>query len=301
VTPGEVAGRLERLTGAGVRDLRAAGSAHRWRYYRAVLADGREAFAKVAAAGLAGVFGAEAHGLRWLGEAGAVPVPEVLGWDEATLIVSWVVAGPAGPATAERFGRDLARLHAAGAPRFGAPWPGFIASLSMPNDDSSALAAAPGEPPSGPEPSWPDWYTGHRVLPYLRIAVDAGTLSGADARLVESAAARAGSVAGPAEPPSRIHGDCWSGNVLWSGGAGWLIDPAAHGGHRETDLAMLALFGAPYLDRILAAYQAETPLAAGWPQRVPLHQLHPLLVHVCLFGAAYRDAVLGAARAVLAA
>jgi fructosamine-3-kinase len=294
VTSGEVAARLERLTGAGVRELRAAGSAHRWRYYRAALADGREVFAKVAAAGLAGVFGAEAHGLRWLGEAGAVPVPEVLGWDEATLVVSWVAAGPAGPGAAERFGRDLARMHRAGAPAFGAPWPGFIASLSMPNADSG-LAVAP-----GCTPSWPDWYTAYRVLPYLRLAVDAGTLSSADAGLVESAAARAASVAGPAEPPSRIHGDCWSGNVLWSGGAGWLIDPAAHGGHRETDLAMLALFGAPYLDRILAAYQAEAPLAAGWPERVPLHQLHPLLVHVCLFGAAYRDAVLGAARAVLA-
>jgi fructosamine-3-kinase len=139
------------------------------------------------------------------------------------------------------------------------------------------------------------------VLPYLRLAMDAGALNSVDARLVESAAARAGALAGPAEPPSRIHGDCWSGNVLWSAGSGWLIDPAAHGGHRETDLAMLALFGAPHLGRILAAYREQAPLAAGWPERVPLHQLHPLLVHVCLFGTAYRDAVLDAARAVLAA
>jgi fructosamine-3-kinase len=295
VTPGEVTQRLERLAGAGVRDLRPAGSAHRWRYYRAALADGREVFAKVAAAGLDGVFGAEAHGLRWLGEAGAVPVPEVVGWDEATLVVSWVVPGSPGAAAAERFGRDLARMHQAGAPEFGAPWPGFIASLLMHNDG----AVEPG--PHAVPPSWPDWYTEFRVLHYLRLAVDAGTLSSADAVLVESAAARTGALAGPAEPPSRIHGDCWSGNVLWSGETGWLIDPAAHGGHRETDLAMLALFGAPYLDRILAGYQAEAPLAPGWPQRVPLHQLHPLLVHVCLFGAAYRDAVLDAARAVLAA
>ena len=97
------------------------------------------------------------------------------------------------------------------------------------------------------------------------------------------------SLAGPPEPPSRIHGDCWSGNVLWSGGRGWLIDPAAQGGHRETDLAMLALFGAPYLDRILAAYSDVAPLAAGWRDRVPLHQLHPLLVHACLFGSGYAE------------
>jgi len=295
VTPAEVTQRLERLAGAGVRELRPAGSAHRWRYYRAALADGREVFAKVATGGLDGVFGAEARGLRWLGESGTVPVPEVVAWDDATLIVSWVPAGSPGPAAAERFGRDLARMHGAGAPAFGAPWPGFIASLLMPND-----GAVQPSPHTGP-PSWPDWYTEFRVLPYLRAAVDAGTLNSADAGLVESAVARAGGLAGPAEPPSRIHGDCWSGNVLWSGEAGWLIDPAAHGGHRETDLAMLALFGAPYLDRIMAAYQAQAPLAAGWRHRVPLHQLHPLLVHVCLFGAAYRDAALDAARAVLAA
>jgi fructosamine-3-kinase len=165
----------------------------------------------------------------------------------------------------------------------------------MPNDDRAEPGSDPGSP------SWPDWYAQCRVLPYLRMAVDAGTLSSTDAAVVESAAARMASVAGPPEPPSRIHGDCWSGNVLWSGGAGWLIDPAAHGGHRETDLAMLALFGAPYLDRILGAYAEEAPLAAGWRHRVPLHQLHPLLVHVCLFGSAYRDAALDAARAVLAA
>ena len=114
-------------------------------------------------------------------------------------------------------------------------------------------------------------------------------------------ASRITSLAGPPEPPSRIHGDCWSGNVLWSGGRGWLIDPAAQGGHRETDLAMLALFGAPYLDRILAAYAEASPLSDGWRSRVPLHQLHPLLVHVCLFGAGYAAQTRSAARAALRA
>ena len=68
--------------------------------------------------------------------------------------------------------------------------------------------------------------------------------------------------AGPHEPPSRIHGDLWSGNVVWSSdGSGYLVDPAAHGGHRETDLAMLALFGAPHLARLLEAYDEAAPLA----------------------------------------
>ncbi len=280
----EVAAAVARVTGAEVAGARLTGAQHRWDHCQVRLADGRTAFAKVAHADLAGLFGAEARGLAWLGEAGTVPVPEVLGWDASTLVVSWVPPGGPSRTAAERFGRGLARLHAAGADSFGAPWPGFIASLPLPN---------------GPADSWPEWYGGQRLLPYLRRAADAGTLTRADVRLVETVIARLPELAGPAEPPSRVHGDLWSGNVLWSGDEGWLIDPAAHGGHRETDLAMLALFGAPYLDRILAAYQEAVPLADGWQARVPLHQLHPLLVHVCLFGASYRESALAAARAAL--
>jgi fructosamine-3-kinase len=246
------------------------------------------AFAKVAGpdTGPAGPgFAAEASGLSWLGAAAAVPVPEVLGWDAGALALSWIEQDRADGRGAVRYGRELAALHAAGADGFGAPWPGVIAGLPLPNEPGS---------------SWAPWYASARLLPYVRLARDAGTLTAADARLVESAAGRAAAVAGPAEPPSRIHGDCWSGNVLWSGGRGWLIDPAAHGGHRESDLAMLALFGAPYLEQIMAGYQEAASLADGWRARVPLHQLHPLLVHVCLFGAAYVPEALAAARAVLA-
>src|SRR6516162_7427668 len=117
-------------------------------------------------------------------------------------------------------------------------------------------------------------------LPFLRRAVDAGALRPDDARLVEAVIERIGSLAGPPEPPSRIHGDCWAGNVLWSRGRGWLI-------------------GAPDLDRILAGYNDTVPLAAGWRSRILLHQLHPLLVHACLFGASYREEVRSAAGAAL--
>jgi fructosamine-3-kinase len=230
----------------------------------------------------------EAAGLRWLADAGGPGIPAVLGCDEYALVVSWLPSGPATPEAAERFGRELADMHAAGADDFGAPWAGFIASLPLDNE--------PG-PPGG----WPDWYAARRLLPFLRRARDAGTLAAGDVRLVDSVIGRIGELAGPAEQPSRIHGDCWSGNVLWPAGRGWLIDPAAHGGHRETDLAMLSLFGAPHLDRILASYAEASPLAHGWRSRVPLHQLHPLLVHACLFGATYREAVRNAATAALRA
>jgi fructosamine-3-kinase len=284
------AAHLAAVLGRDILGASSLGGQHGVSHYRLQLADGTVAFAKVqnpnfTGNGAAG-FAAEAAGLRWLGEAGAVPVPAVLGFDARCLITEWVDAGAPRRESAGQFGRDLAGLHAFGSERFGAPWPGVIAGLELPN---------------GAADSWPDWYAANRVLPYARLARDAGTLTSADVGLIESACARLPGLAGPAEPPSRIHGDCWSGNVLWSRDRAWLIDPAAHGGHRETDLAMLALFGAPYLDQIMAAYQEVAPLADGWRGRVPLHHLHPLLVHVCLFGSAYRDSALSTARLVLAA
>jgi fructosamine-3-kinase len=321
--------RLADLLGTEVTAAQDLGGQHGVRHYRVWLADGRSAFGKVgngplrpaaarraaAAAGIerggpestgssprAGIpaghwgsslgaatagFAAEAAGLRWLAEAAATGVPLVCAQDDDCLATDWIEAGPPSPDAAARFGQELADLHAAGADRFGAPWPGEIAGLPLPND-------------AGDADSWPDWYVTHRVLPYARLGRDAGTLRPADVALIESACARAADVGGPPEPPARLHGDCWSGNVLWSAGRGWLVDPAAHGGHRETDLAMLSLFGAPHLDTVLSAYQEVAPLADGWRVRVPLHQLHPLLVHVCLFGPAYRDGALAAARAVLA-
>ncbi len=152
-----------------------------------------------------------------------------------------------------------------------------------------------------PAPSWPQWYARDRLLPYLRQARDAGDLDAPAAATVERVCERLPELAGPAEPVARLHGDLWSGNVLWSAEGGWLIDPAAHGGHRETDLAMLALFGCPQLSSILDGYQEIAPLAAGWAARVPLHQLFPLLVHVVLFGAGYAAQATAAARAALSA
>ncbi len=235
----------------------------------------------------AGFFAAEAAGLGWLGEGGA-PVPAVVAELDAMLVLDWVDPGAPSPAAAEEFGRGLAAMHRLGADAFGARWPGYIGRLPLDN----TLAAGP----------WPAWFAQHRLAPYLRRSADNGSLSAADIALVERLLTDIGEYAGPAgaEPPARIHGDLWPGNLLWAAdGRVWLVDPAAHGGHRETDLALLGLFGgAPYLDRIRAAYDESWPLADGWADRVALHQLYLLLVHTATFGAAYRDAVVRAAATV---
>ncbi|WP_055490908.1 fructosamine kinase family protein [Streptomyces sp. TP-A0356] len=238
-----------------------------------------------------GTVRAEAAGLRWLAEAGTVGIPAVRGHDPHWLVTDRVPAGRPSTEAAARFGRDLAALHARGALAFGAPPP------DGPADAYIGLAPMR----NVPVPDWPSWYAEHRVLPYLRRAVDDGVLRRAEASVIERVCDRLPDLAGPAEPPARLHGDLWNGNVLWGAdGQAWLIDPAAHGGHRETDLAMLQLFGCPHLDRVLDGYQEAAPLADGWTDRVSLHQLFPLLVHAVLFGRGYGVQALQAARAALA-
>ncbi|GGV72888.1 fructosamine kinase [Streptomyces griseoloalbus] len=277
-----VAARFTERTVTGVRAL--SGS-----LAEVALDDGRVVVVKRADG--VGAARAEAAGLRWLAGAGTVRVPVVHGHDARRLVVDLVTQGPPGREAAVRFGRDLAALHAAGAPAFGAPPPG--------GPVEAYIGLAPMRNVTGDD--WPGWYAEHRVLPYLRRAVDDGTVRAGEAGVVERVCERLPELAGPAEPPARLHGDLWNGNVLWGDdGHVRLIDPAAHGGHRETDLAMLRLFGCPHLDAVLDGYQRVAPLADGWEARVGVHQLFPLLVHAVLFGRGYAEQALAVARSAAA-
>jgi fructosamine-3-kinase len=233
---------------------------------------------------------AEAAGLRWLAAAGTVRIPRVHGHDGRWLVTDRVPDGRPSERAALRFGRDLAALHLSGAPAFGSPPPGGC--------EDAYIGLAPMRNATGDD--WPRWYAEHRVLPYLRRAVDDGVLRPAEAAVIEDVLERLPELAGPAEPPARLHGDLWNGNVLWGAdGHVHLVDPAAHGGHRETDLAMLHLFGCPHLQRVLDGYQEVAPPADGWRERIGLHQLFPLLVHAVLFGRGYAEQALAAARTAL--
>jgi fructosamine-3-kinase len=252
---------------------------------RLTLADGRTVFAKTRPGAPPDFFRTEAAGLARLARAGGAPVPQVLQVTDDALVLEWVEPGRATPAAAEQFGRALAATHAHGAPYFGGDGDGYLGSLRLPNR---------------PAQTWAELYAEQRVGAALKHAVARGRIGPDDARDVERVLGALEQLAGPPEPPALLHGDLWAGNVHWSAaGPAYLIDPAVHGGHRETDLAMLALFGCPLLERILAAYDEAAPLADGWPDRVPLHQLHPVVVHAALFGGGYGAQAGRLARAAL--
>jgi fructosamine-3-kinase len=228
---------------------------------RVELADGRAVFVKHRPDGN---FAAEAVGLRWLAAAGALPLPVPLAHDADWLALEWIDSAPRRGDFWEALGSGLARLHAAGAERFSGEM--LVGDVLL-----------PGEPAA----DWPSFYGERRLAPLARMA-------GIDLdRVIE----RLPELCGPPESPARLHGDLWTGNVM-SGpdGAPWLVDPAAYGGHREIDLAMLQLFGSPP-PAFFAAYEDVAPLADGWRERTELNQLLPLLVHAVLFGGGYGASV----------
>lgn len=276
------------LLGQGVIAAEPVGGGDVADAYRVRLAGGGLVFAKAHRTAPPGFFSTEAAGLAWLRDAGAVPMPEVLAVsdDPAVLVLEWIEPGRPQPTTEAELGRALAALHHTGTPSFGRQDRRRTGSRGLPND---------------PWPTWAEAYAVNRLLPLARLTADAGALSPAAVRDLETVAGRLGELGGPEEPPARLHGDLWAGNrLVGEGGVSWLVDPAAHGGHREFDLAMMRLFGG-FGDACFAAYQEVAPLSEGWRERVPLHQLAPLAVHALKFGGPYGAATERALAAVLGA
>jgi fructosamine-3-kinase len=259
----------ERLSGGDINDA-----------FAVTLGGGRRLFVKTNDRSPPGMFDAEARGLAWLAEARAIRLPEVLGasapGEPPFLALELVREGARRPSFDEELGRSLAALHRFGAAHFGLDHDNFIGSLPQSNH---------------PRASWVDFFRAQRLEPQLSLALSSGRADTAMRRGFERLFSRLSELEGPEEPPARLHGDLWAGNLhVDESGAPCLIDPAAYAGHREMDLAMMRLFGG-YSERTFSAYDEVFPLADGVEERVGLHQLYPLMVHVNLFGGGYARSV----------
>jgi fructosamine-3-kinase len=258
--------------------------------YRVELQGGGVIFVKSSPGAPRGMFTEEARGLDWLRAASALRLPEVLAVadDEQGprfLALEHLEPGRRRPDFEEKLGRGLAALHRAGAPSFGFERDNYVGSLPQSNRS---------------HPTWVAFYREERLLPLVRRAIDRRHFTASDGKKFDGLWARLASLTGPEEPPSRLHGDLWGGNLhVDPEGQPCLIDPAVYGGHREIDLAMMRLFGG-FGPRVFAAYEEAWPLAAGYEARVPLYQLYPLLVHVNLFGGGYASSALRALAETLA-
>ncbi|MDU8944937.1 fructosamine kinase family protein [Rhodophyticola sp. MJ-SS7] len=226
------------------------------------LADGREVVVKLAPGAEA-----EARMLAAIGAAGCA-APEVLSAEDGILVMSRLEAGGAGDARSWReAGAAVARLHAARGAGYGWPEDHAFGDVAIPN---------------GAAEDWPGFWGARRLM----AAPEALPVEVAR-RLEKLCRALPGRL--PATPPpALLHGDLWSGNVLFGPeGFSGVIDPACYHGDGEVDLAMLTLFGRPPA----AFFEGYGALPPGWEARRTIYQLWPALVHLRLFGAGYRGMV----------
>jgi len=248
------------------------------------MADGTRAFLKWSNERGFGGFGPESRGLQALARHGGVRTPAVLGVGEGKdsspswLLLEFVAEDAEAGRASTRLGRGLARLHRP-LPDATPGWDesGMIGSLPQQNGFPRDTA------------SWPEFWRERRLLPLWRRAGDRfpPTVHRGFDDLVSGI--EAGLAGWEGDGLSVLHGDLWSGNVVWGpGGEPFLVDPAVYRGHREVDLAMMELFG-DFDPVVLASYREEFPLLPGYAEvRRDIYQLYPLLVHVALFGESYR-------------
>lgn len=255
---------VERLSGTAVTGLSPLSGGDLSSVSAARLADGRGVVVKTGP-----MVAAEAGMLRAISATGC-PCPAVLGAADGVLVMTRLDDGGRPDAAAwQACGTALRRLHAATGSSYG--WP-----------DDHAFGPVPIH--NAPLPGWPAFWAERRLL------ADQSALPADIARRLDGLAARLPDLLPAAPPAALLHGDLWSGNVLWgASGFSGVIDPACYYGHAEVDLAMLQLFGR-IGDGFRDGYGGPDP---GEAERLPVYQLWPALVHLRLFGGGYRGMVEG--------
>jgi len=222
------------------------------------------------------MFLAEKRGLELLRSKGQLRVPDPIEVFEmsgvACLLLEWIDTGRGNSQSWQSFATQLSELHQSKGGQFGLDHDNYIGRLPQKNE---------------PKEDWLDFYHACRIMPQLKMAVDESKL---DAGMAVRAERMFTLISGeiPEESPTLLHGDLWSGNLLFDfGNRPVFIDPAVYYGVREMDLAMMSLFGG--FSEGINIYHEMFPLSHHWQDRLRFYQLYYILVHVNLFGGHYAN------------
>jgi len=240
---------------------------------------GASFFLKNNPAAPADMFLREVEGLDALRSAQGPTVPEPYCYGRDFLLMADLTPAARVSDYWRTFGRQLARMHSHTKDQFGFLHDNYIGSTPQPNPWTTDGYSFFGE---------------YRLNHMARSARDQGTLDQRECQEVERLAEQLPELV-PKQPASLLHGDLWNGNAMTdSKGAPAIIDPAAHYGWAEAELAMTTLFGS-FPQEFYQAYEDTRPLEPGYRSRFPIYNLYHLLNHVLLFGSGY----LGQVKAVL--
>ncbi len=272
-----IAEGVEGTLGERLKSARPLGGGCIGEVYRVDLEDGTPLVAKVDRDGDSHLE-REAYMLRYLREKSDLPVPEVYNGSETLLLMQFVEGSSRFSEGAERHAADLlAGLHGIKADSYGHERDTLIGSLDQPNPRKEG---------------WTEFFRDHRLLYIARVAHEAGRLPAQELHRLEHLAGRLDALIGEPNPPSLVHGDVWSANVLAKGDRiTAFLDPALYYADPEIELAFISLFNS-FGDVFLRRYAEVRGIdGAFFDTRRDLYNLYPLLVHTYYFGGGYLDAV----------
>ena len=236
---------------------------------------GQNFFVKTLAEADKDFFIREAEGLNVLSQADTIQIPAVLASTTRALVMDYVATKVPDKAFWKRTGEQLAQLHKPSHAVYGFEHDNFCGRTPQPNPVNE----------NGFE-----FFSQSRLLYQATLAEKQGLLAPADKQKINRLCYKLPDLL-PDEPPSLLHGDLWSGNLICDlDGQPWLIDPAVYYAWREIDIAMTTLFGG-FQPGFYQAYQYHYPLEPGWQERMEIYNLYPLLNHLNLFGAHYLEPI----------
>lgn len=231
-------------------------------------------FLKVNTLDMAAMFISEAKALKILKDKSVFRIPKVLAQDSVddfSFLVLEFLEMKRTYTNGQELGKLLADLHKNSSDCFGLDHDNYIGNLVQINT---------------PSESWSEFYVCHRLEVQFKEAFNKGYFSTSDHLRFGRFCHKLEQYI-PMEKPALIHGDLWAGNYAEElSGNSIIFDPALHYGHREMDLAMMKLFGG-FPPEVFKYYDLHFPLQEEWVERIPIHQLYPILVHSNLFGISY--------------
>lgn len=273
--PNHIETHLSTILGHDLHHVRSVSGGSINRAYK-ITAGSSDYFLKINASAPPDFFTREAEGLSELKKGGTdLIVPEVIAVEEPSdyhpgfLLMEFIPSSHSGDSFS--FGAELAKLHQTKRRRFGFHTDNYIGSLPQKNSDHE---------------NWISFFSECRIEAQLKMAIGSGKLKSGILSNWERLLSTFPDMI-PECSPSLLHGDLWGGNYLFDEtGSAVLIDPAVYYGHPEMDLAFSKMFGG-FSHDFYRGYESVEPLEPGFEERVPVHNMYPLLVHVNLFGGHY--------------
>lgn len=219
----------------------------------------------------------EEHGLRLLDEAITtlnnrfISIPEIISSSEKEIILEKIDISSSTKDLSRNLGVGLALLHRNFGEYYGLEKDNYIGLSKQINTKSN---------------NWGEFFVENRLEYQINLIKDEKLKTKFSKILNNSKINLINFLNNSCQRPSLVHGDLWSGNILYSNNKVYLIDPAVYYADREVDIAMTRVFSG--FDDVFYEYYDKTfPLSQEYNEKEPIYNLYHYLNHYNLFGSEY--------------